>query len=148
MDKTTSDPASGNTAVSAVVIIIGFVILISGCSYAVITHRSAEREEDRREDADYYADNIVSAYGIGGRLSYQLFISDDGPGLDSDGRNGRPARISLITFDGIDHVKFVPDRESVTDHQDNPSSSARRYVSIDTGDGPIIPGVLEVILYE
>lgn len=129
-------------------LIIGLVILISGCSYAVITDRSAARVEERKEDSDLYADNLVSAYEVGGRISYQLFISNDDPGINAPGRDGRSARITLTIFEEPDMEKFIPDRESVEDTESNPSSSARRYVSIDMGDGSVIPGILEVILYE
>lgn len=139
-----SSPAAG-----LIILLVGAMVLVAGCIYALMEDRDEEMVREREDDLDQFVIDILRHYSPDSdSLDLQLMLADGSPGKDLESRNGRPALVELYVMTGEDRVFHVPDENEVNRVIDGPSSSTRIAVTLDTGDGSVVPAFMEVIIFE
>ncbi len=126
-----------------IIIAVGLMILVAGCSAALIRSGQDSRRASRDERADAFLEDLICLLGSG---AVSISILESEPDSFKDLLDNRSARVVVNTMHDTGTTVYIPNRDAFEDGGDQSTSS--RTVAVSFDDGRIIPGVLEVTLRE
>ena len=134
---------------SITAIAIGTLILLAGCGVAVFRADEERAERELETSSDLMIRKIVDIYSRGGLyISYPLMSSRPDLILEDEGVEGRSGAITLSVIGQEDILIYLPDGVDTSGSHDERGTSSGLTVPVEMGGGPVLPGGLEVVLYE
>ncbi len=134
---------------SLTAIAAGTLILLAGCGVAVFRADEERVERELETSSDLVLRRIVDIYSRGGlHISYALMSSRPDLILEDEVVEGRSGAITLCAIGQKDILIHLPDGVDTSGSNDGSGTSSGLTVPVEMGGGPVLPGRLEVVLYE
>ena len=134
--------------VNMMVLGIGIIVFIAGCTAAVIRDRENDRETELERSSQTAILTLMSEYGgISGALSLETLKERPSDLSELAPYKGKVALVT-ISIPGTEDIRIkIPDIETFDDHPRTLSDMQSEKVPIHIGSGRVLPCELEVILY-
>jgi hypothetical protein len=130
------------------VLVIGAVIFLAGCGFAIYQDIENDREAELEKESQTAISTLMFQYGgISGALSIRDLGNEPDRISDEIPFSGKVAKVIVRTTGSSESEFLIPDDRTFDDHPKDIEERQIEKVPVNMGDGRVIPGEIEVILY-